>query len=177
MLTQIRSIPLLKLKECVFPADSVARFFLQSHIASRSFRIEDDQCFTKGDEGTSNDVGDALLRVFLSSDCDAIILSTVEEVSFRGLTNFIQEWRRSPRQFSQASFVRSERFDNDSHIDLLPSTIYPFCKSDLVLRAQLDSDPTASCLKYLVTKFHHYVNARGGFNVSETVMRALKTAF
>lgn len=139
MLTQIRSIPLLKLKECVFPADSVARFFLQSHIASRSFRIEDDQCFTKGDEGTSNDVGDALLRVFLSSDCDAIILSTVEEVSFRGLTNFIQEWRRSPRQFSQASFVRSERFDNDSHIDLLPSTIYPFCKSDLVLRAQLDS--------------------------------------
>lgn len=86
----------------------MARFFLQSHIASRSFRIEDDQCFTKGlvsvsatresvpavpcfrDEGTSNDVGDALLRVFLSSDCDAIILSTVEEVSFRGLTNFIQ---------------------------------------------------------------------------------------
>ncbi|KAK6043553.1 hypothetical protein COOONC_18942 [Cooperia oncophora] len=156
MLTPVRSIPLLKsygvagagygmgvgvmeLKECVFPADSVARFFLQSQIASRSFRIEDDQSFTKGNEDTANDVGDALLNIFLSSDCDAISLSTVEEVSFRGLTNFIREWRRNPRQFSQASFIRSERFDNDSHFDLLPSTIYPFCKSDLVLRAQLES--------------------------------------
>ncbi|VDO45136.1 unnamed protein product [Haemonchus placei] len=138
MLTQIRSIPLLKLKECVFPADSVARFFLQSQITSRSFRIEDDQSFTKGSEGTSNDIGDELLSVFLSSDCDAISLSTVEEVSFRGLTNFIREWRRSPRQFSQASFVRSQRFDNDSHFDLVPSTIYPLCKSDLVLRAELE---------------------------------------
>ncbi|VDL79567.1 unnamed protein product [Nippostrongylus brasiliensis] len=90
MLAQIRSIPLLKLKECVFPADCVARFFLQSEIASRSFRIEDDQSFTKENEGTSNDVGDALLSVFLSSDCDAISLSTVEEVSYRGLVNFIR---------------------------------------------------------------------------------------
>ncbi|VDL81897.1 unnamed protein product [Nippostrongylus brasiliensis] len=128
-----------QLKECVFPADCVARFFLQSEIASRSFRIEDDQSFTKENEGTSNDVGDALLSVFLSSDCDAISLSTVEEVSYRGLVNFIREWRRSPREFSRATFVRSERFDNESHVDMVPSTIYPFCKSDLVLRAQLES--------------------------------------
>ncbi|VDM56789.1 unnamed protein product [Angiostrongylus costaricensis] len=90
MLTRIRSIPLLKLKECVFPADSVARFFLSSQVASRSFRIEDDQCFTKGNVRTSNDVGDELLSIFLLSDCDAISLSTVEEVSFRGLVNFIR---------------------------------------------------------------------------------------
>ncbi|VDP03861.1 unnamed protein product [Heligmosomoides polygyrus] len=35
-------------------------------------------------------------------------------------------------------------------------------------------NPIASCLKYLVMKFHHYINASDGFNVSETV-RTLKT--
>ncbi|KJH50367.1 hypothetical protein DICVIV_03495 [Dictyocaulus viviparus] len=139
MLTRIRSIPLLKLKECVFPAESVAHFFLNSHVTSRSFRIEDEQCFTKGNERASNRIGDELLRIFLSSDCDAISLSTVEEVSFRGLTNFIQSWRRNPRQFSLATFIRSERFNSESHFDLLPTTIYPLSKSDLVLRAQTDN--------------------------------------
>ncbi|KAJ1375043.1 hypothetical protein KIN20_038268 [Parelaphostrongylus tenuis] len=137
MLTRIRSIPLLKLKECVFPANSVARFFLSSQVTSRSFRIEDDQCFIKGNVQISNDVGDELLSTFLLSDCDAISLSTVEEVSFRGLINFIRAWRRSPRQFSLATFVRSDRFDSDSQFDILPNTIYPICKSDLVLRTQL----------------------------------------
>ncbi|KAK6745299.1 hypothetical protein RB195_011805 [Necator americanus] len=139
LLAQIRSIPLLKLKECVFPADCVPGFFLSSQIASRSFRIEDDQCFIKGNEETSNGVGDMLLCHFLSSDCDSMSLSTVAEVSFRGLINFIRAWRRTPRQFSQASFVRSERFDSESNFDYVPATIYPFCKSDLVLRAQMES--------------------------------------
>ncbi|VDP30889.1 unnamed protein product [Heligmosomoides polygyrus] len=40
---------------------------------------------------------------------------------------------------------------------------------------QLLHNPTASCQEYVVTKLHHYVNASDGFNVSETVMRALKT--
>ncbi|KHJ88758.1 hypothetical protein OESDEN_11446 [Oesophagostomum dentatum] len=90
LLAQIRSIPLLKLKECVFTPESVALFFLSSQIASRSFRIEDDQCFIKGPDDSSNDVGDVLLSDFLSSDCDYMSLSTVAEVSFRGLTNFIR---------------------------------------------------------------------------------------
>ncbi|ETN86266.1 hypothetical protein NECAME_16442, partial [Necator americanus] len=128
-----------QLKECVFPADCVPGFFLSSQIASRSFRIEDDQCFIKGNEETSNGVGDMLLCHFLSSDCDSMSLSTVAEVSFRGLINFIRAWRRTPRQFSQASFVRSERFDSESNFDYVPATIYPFCKSGLVLRAQMES--------------------------------------
>ncbi|VDM72046.1 unnamed protein product [Strongylus vulgaris] len=130
---------LFQLKECIFPPESVARFFLSSQITSRSFRIEDDHCFIKGHEDSSNDVGDMLLCDFLASDCDYISLSSVAEVSFRGLINFIRAWRRAPRQFSQASFVRSERFDVDSNFDYVPATIYPFCNSDLVLRAQMEN--------------------------------------
>ncbi|VDP07789.1 unnamed protein product [Heligmosomoides polygyrus] len=42
-------------------------------------------------------------------------------------------------------------------------------------KEELLQNPIASCLKYLVTKFHHQVSASDGFNVSETVVRTLKT--
>ncbi|CAJ0597041.1 unnamed protein product [Cylicocyclus nassatus] len=144
LLAQIRSIPLLKLKECVFPPDSVARFFLSSQVASRSFRIVEDQCFIKGNEDIPNGIGDELLCKFLTSDCDYMSLSSVAEVSFRGLINFILAWRRCPRQFSQASFVRSERFDVDSNYEYVPATIHPFYKSDLILRAQMENVSTVA---------------------------------
>ncbi|VDP12937.1 unnamed protein product [Heligmosomoides polygyrus] len=42
-------------------------------------------------------------------------------------------------------------------------------------KEELLQNPIASRLKYSETKIHHHVNASNGFNVVETVMRALKT--